>query len=97
MLNDTGITEIPHGLLQMAELDWADLSDNAITEVPSDVLELPVEIAENISFRGNRFSEESLLRLIGYFERTGMDFGVDEVINRGEMEISTSEGSDMEE
>ena len=97
LLNDTGITEIPHGLLQMTELDWADLSGNAITEVPSDVLELPVEIAENISFRGNRFSEESLLRLISYFERTGMDFGVEEVINRGEMEISTSEGSDMEE
>jgi Leucine-rich repeat (LRR) protein len=97
LLNDTGITEIPHGLLQMTELDWADLSGNAITEVPSDVLELPVEIAENISFRGNRFSEESLLRLIGYFERTGIDFGVEEVINRGEMEISTSEGSEIEE
>lgn len=97
LLNDTGITEIPHGLLQMTELDWADLSGNAITEVPSDVLELPVETAENISFRGNRFSGESLLRLIGYFERTGMDFGVEEVINRGEMDLSTSEGSDMEE
>jgi len=97
LLNDTGITEIPHGLLQMTALDWADLSDNAITEVPSDVLELPMEVAENISFRGNQFSEESLLRLIGYFERTGVDFGVEEVINRGEMEISTSEGSETEE
>ncbi|SEE33660.1 Leucine-rich repeat (LRR) protein [Pseudomonas frederiksbergensis] len=97
LLNDTGITEIPPGLLQMAELDWADLSGNAITEVPSDVMELPAEVAENISFRGNRFSEESLVRLIGYFERTGIDFGVEEVINRGEMEVSTSEGSETEE
>jgi Leucine-rich repeat (LRR) protein len=97
LLNDTGITEVPPGLLQMTELDWADLSGNAITDVPSDVMELPTEVAENISFRGNRFSEESLLRLIGYFERTGIDFGVEEVINRGEMEVSTSEGSETEE
>jgi hypothetical protein len=42
-------------------------------------------------------SEESLLRLISYYERTGADFGVDEVINRGEMDISTSEGSEIDE
>ncbi|ALI00063.1 hypothetical protein C1Y08_01760 [Pseudomonas sp. FW306-02-F02-AA] len=97
LLNETGITEIPHGLLQMTELDWADLSDNAITEVPSDVLELPVELAENITLRGNRFSEESLLRLIGFFERTGTDFGVQEVIDRGEMEISSTDGTEIDE
>ncbi|MGF6151938.1 dermonecrotic toxin domain-containing protein [Pseudomonas fluorescens] len=97
LLNETGITEIPHGLLQMTELDWADLSGNAITEVPSDVLELPVEIAENITLRGNPFSEESLLRMIGYFERTGTDFGVQEVIDRGEMEVSSTDGSEVDE
>ncbi|AWM93777.1 hypothetical protein DJ564_24850 [Pseudomonas sp. 31-12] len=97
LLNDTGITEIPDGLLQLTDLDWADLSMNGITEVPSDLMELPVETAENITLRGNTFSEESLVRLISYFEQTGADFGVEEVINRGEMQVSTSEGSEIDE
>lgn len=96
-LNGTGISEIPHGLFQLNDLDWADLSANAITEVPSDLMELPVNIAESITLRGNPFSEESLLQLISYFERTRVDFGVEEVTHRGEMEISTSEGSEIDE
>ncbi|VVO70766.1 dermonecrotic toxin domain-containing protein [Pseudomonas fluorescens] len=97
LLNNAGITAIPKGLLDLEELDWADLSSNAITEVPTDLMELPVETAENITLRGNPLSEESLLRLISYYERTGADFGLDEVINRGEMEMSTSEGSEIDE
>ncbi|EJM20649.1 Leucine Rich Repeat (LRR)-containing protein [Pseudomonas sp. GM18] len=97
LINDTGITEIPDGLLHLTDLDWVDLSMNAITEMPSDLLELPVEVAENITLRGNPLSEESLLRLIRYFELTGADFGVEEVINRGEMQVSTSEGSEIDE
>ncbi len=97
LLNNTGITDIPDGLLQLADLDWADLSMNAITEVPSDLLELPVEIAENITLRGNPFSQESLARLVRFFELTRADFGVEEVINRGEIQVSTSEGSEIDE
>ena len=97
LLHDTGITEIPPGLFQLAELDWADLSTNAITEAPSDILQLSLDIAENISFRGNPFSEESLLRLISYYERTGADFGVQEVIDRGEIDASSSESSAVDE
>ncbi|WP_030131773.1 dermonecrotic toxin domain-containing protein [Pseudomonas sp. QTF5] len=97
LLNDTGITEIPQGLFQLEELDWADLCNNAITEVSSDLLELPLETAENINLRGNQFSQESLQRLINYFERTRIDFGIQEVIDQGEMEISTSEGSEIDE
>jgi Leucine-rich repeat (LRR) protein len=97
LLNDTGITEVPPGLFQLTELDWADMSANAISEIPSDVLELPAEVAENISFRGNPLSEESLLRLIAYFEHTGVDFSVEEVLNRGEMDVSSSDGSEIDE
>lgn len=97
LLAETGITEVPRGLLQLEELDWADLSDNAITDIPSDIMEVPVEVAENINLRGNPFSEESVLRLIDYFESTGTDFGVEEVINRGELQTSSSEGSEIDE
>jgi hypothetical protein len=50
-----------------------------------------------VSFRGNPFSGESLLWLISYFERTNADFGVEEVINRGEMEVSISDSSEIDE
>ncbi|MNO01593.1 hypothetical protein D3C81_2217780 [compost metagenome] len=56
-----------------------------------------MEVAESISLRGNPFTEESLLWLISYYERTGADFGVDEVINRGEIDISTSASSGIDE
>lgn len=97
LLAETGITELPRGLLQLEELDWADLSDNAITDIPSDIMEVPVEVAENISLRGNPFSEESVLRLIDYYQSTGTDFGVEEVINRGEIQVSSTEGSEVDE
>ena len=97
LLAETGITELPRGLLQLEELDWADLSDNAITGIPSDIMEVPVEVAENISLRGNPFSEESVLRLIDYYQSTGTDFGVEEVINRGEIQVSSTEGSEVDE
>ncbi|WP_448111479.1 dermonecrotic toxin domain-containing protein [Pseudomonas lini] len=97
LLHDTGIREIPNGLLQIIELDWADLSDNAITDVPSDIMELPAEAAANIDLRDNPFTEQALLRLIDYYQNTGVDFGVEEVINRGEMQISSSEGSEVDE
>jgi Leucine-rich repeat (LRR) protein len=97
LLNATGITEIPNGLLHLTDLDWVDLSMNRITEAPSDLMELPVETAENITLRGNPFSEASLLRLIHYFEHSGTDFGIEEVINRGEMQVSTSGDSEIDE
>lgn len=97
LLHETGITEIPRGLMQVDELDMADLSDNAITDIPGDLQEMPLEVAQNLILSGNRFSDESLSRLISYFERTGVDFGVQEVIDQGQMEVSSSEGSEVDE
>ena len=97
LLSRTGITTIPKGLFSLTLLDWADLSDNAIADIPSEFMELPLEVAETINLRGNPFAEEALLRMISYFEKTGMDFGVEEVINRGEMQMSSAEGSEIDE
>jgi Leucine-rich repeat (LRR) protein len=97
MLYDTDISEIPPGLLSRTTLQVANLSDNAITDVPSDILELPAETAQKIRLSGNPFSEESLQRLFAYFQRTGEDFGIDEVMLRAQLEASTSEGSEVDE
>jgi len=95
-LSETHITELPPGLLQLQSLDIANLSDNAIRELPSDLLELPMEIAESINLRGNPFSERSLQLLGDYFRQTGVDFGVEEIIESAEMEVSNSDDSATE-
>ncbi|RON06752.1 hypothetical protein BK659_19750 [Pseudomonas brassicacearum] len=97
MLYDTGISEIPPGLLSRTTLQVANLTDNAISEIPSDILELPVDVARRIKLSGNPFSEESLQRFIAYFQRTGEYFGIDEVINRAQVEASNSESSEVDE
>ena len=97
LLNNTGITELPPGLLQLKSLDTVDLSANAITYIPADILELPLDVGESINLRDNPLSEESVQRLISYFRQTGVDFGVDAVIDQAEMEVSSSEGSDVDE
>ena len=96
-LDNCGLTELPAGLLQLKSLETVDLSDNAISRIPADLLELPLEIAESINLRGNPFSEDSLQILIEYFRLTSVDFGVQEVIDRAELEVSTSEASEPED
>ncbi len=97
MLDNTGITELPPGLLQLQNLDLADLSDNAISHVPSDILELTAEFAGKISLRGNPLSAEAVQQLIVYFRQNRIDFGVDAVINGAELEVSSSTGSEVDE
>jgi Leucine-rich repeat (LRR) protein len=97
MLYDTGISEIPPGLLTRTTLQVANLTDNAISEIPSDILELPVGVARKIKLGGNPFSEESLQRFIAYYRRTGESFGIDGVVDRAEIETSSSGESEVEE
>jgi Leucine-rich repeat (LRR) protein len=96
-LDNCGLSELPAGLMQLKSLETVDLSGNAISQIPADLLELPLEVAESISLRGNPFSEESLQILLEYFRLTSVDFGVQEVIERAELEVSTSEASEPED
>jgi Leucine-rich repeat (LRR) protein len=97
MLYDTGIREIPPGLLSRTTLRVANLSDNAISEIPSDILELPADVAMSIKLSGNPFSEESLQLFIAYFRRTGVSFNIEDVVSRAEIEVSSSENSEVDE
>lgn len=97
ILDHTQITELPPGLLNLTELDIANLSDNRIVELPHAILETPVELAERINLRGNPLSEQSLQLLLAYFKNTHCDFGVEEVIQLAELEVSDSEESTVED
>jgi len=93
----TGITEIPPGLFQLTELDMVDLSNNAIVNIPADVLELPLSIAESIKLNANPLSPDSIQTLKAYFARTGSYFNIDAIYEHGEMEVTDSEPSDVED
>ncbi len=97
LLNSTGITEFPPGLLQLELLDVVDLSANAIIEIPSDILELPMEIGESLNLRGNPLSEDSLRRLFDYFRLNSVDFGLDEIADNAQLEVSSSGNSEVDE
>jgi Leucine-rich repeat (LRR) protein len=97
ILNNAGISELPDGLFQLKDLLKADLSENHISAMPSDILELPGEIAEAINLRGNPFDAQSQFILRAYFNKHGMDFGIESTINEAEMEVSTSDGSEVDE
>ncbi|MFJ4196857.1 dermonecrotic toxin domain-containing protein [Pseudomonas sp. NPDC089534] len=96
-LDNCGLTELPEGLFQLKDLETVGLTDNAITEIPPDILELPMEIAEIVELRGNPLSQESMRLLSAYFRTTAVDFGVEAIIEQTEMEITDSEDSETEE
>ncbi|MGE8147303.1 dermonecrotic toxin domain-containing protein [Pseudomonas frederiksbergensis] len=97
ILHDTLLTELPNGVLRLPNLENANLSHNEILELPADLLELPLDIAEGMSLRANPFSDRSLQLLHAYFQNTGNDFGVEAIIDNAEMEVSHSEDSAIED
>lgn len=75
-LRHTQISEVPTGVFQLAELQTLDLSDNLITEIPPDLLEMIPVFHEDSDLSGNPLSAQSLEYLRRYFERTGNEFQV---------------------
>ncbi|WP_454564640.1 dermonecrotic toxin domain-containing protein [Pseudomonas sp. AIG] len=67
-LENTGLTELPRGLFELPRLTYADLSGNAITELP-DPLPSPTEgTTTTYEFTGNPLSAQSQQRLTTYSE-----------------------------
>ncbi|CAI8878875.1 dermonecrotic toxin domain-containing protein [Pseudomonas sp. IT-P291] len=95
-LSHTGITEIPRGLLTIESWMDVDLSNNAITEMPAEIMEVDPGISDSFNFSGNPFTEESLQRIAAHFRETGSDLGIDEIGDRPAPEIEAPD-TDTEE
>jgi Leucine-rich repeat (LRR) protein len=80
-LSRTGITEIPRGVLSIQTWTDVDLSNNAITEMPAELLQVNPDVAESFNFNHNPFTNESLQRIAAYYRATEVDLGVDAVAN----------------
>ncbi|HJR29646.1 MAG TPA: DUF6543 domain-containing protein [Pseudomonas sp.] len=81
-LSNTGITEIPDGVLGNFQWNEIDLSGNAITEVPEELMEVPAEIGDRYDLHGNPFSAQSMERIRAYYHETGQTLNVDNVIGQ---------------
>lgn len=75
-LRATHISTVPAGVFQLTELQTLDLSDNLITEIPPDLLEMIPVFHDDSDLSGNPLSPESLDLLRRYFQRTGNEFQV---------------------
>ena len=76
-LQDTGITQWPNGLWALPQVQWANLRNNLITDIPEAVFNAPEEATANrlTSISGNPISVESRNRIVAHWVRGGSDFG----------------------
>ena len=75
-LSDTGITEIPKGTLENLHWNEIDLSGNAITDVPEEIMDVPASVGDRYDLRNNPLSPQSLARVRAYYQETGNNLNV---------------------
>ncbi|WP_330211715.1 leucine-rich repeat domain-containing protein [Pseudomonas sp. AM4(2022)] len=76
MMENAGLTEVPHGVFNLTSLTQMNLSDNRITELPTDLLEVDPDSAAGFDLSDNPFSPAALAILRRYYNRTAVDFDV---------------------
>lgn len=69
MLNNTGLTTVPSGLLHAALRETVNLSHNAIDTLPAALFELPVSASQAFDLSANPLSPPSLEHIKAYCQR----------------------------
>jgi len=75
-LSHTGINTIPDGLFELPRLEAALLNNNAISDLPQTLNEIPGNLGSGLDLSGNPLSKNSLQRARDYYRRTGHSLGV---------------------
>lgn len=76
MLNNTGLTTVPSGLLHAAPRETVNLSQNAIVALPTALFELPTSASQAFDLSANPLSRQSLEQIKTYCQRTQEHFNV---------------------
>lgn len=76
-LSQTGIEHVPAGVLSRPELQLAQLNDNQIQTLPTELFALPLEKAVPFDLSNNPLSRSTLERAKTYFRRYRTCFGID--------------------
>ena len=75
-IQNAGLTEPPAGVFSLSSLELLNLSNNQITELPTDILEVAPDLADGFDLSGNRFSPSTIAMLHRYYNRTAVSFNV---------------------
>lgn len=94
-LSHTGLTVMPKGLLANHGLLSAQLSYNAITQVPIELTQAAAHFTQGFDLRGNPLSAQSLERIAAHFRETGNTLGIDGLTQRPRAD-DPANGIDME-
>ncbi|VVQ04386.1 hypothetical protein PS918_04500 [Pseudomonas fluorescens] len=78
-LSNSGLREMPRGVLDSTSLTHADLSNNAITDMPIELLDANPDHTANYDLSGNPFSPRSLERIAAHYHETGNTLGINAV------------------
>lgn len=81
-LSNTGIREIPKGVLENSHWEEVDLSNNQINEMPEELMEVPAVIGDRYDLSGNLFSPRAMARIREYYDVTGQDLNVEGLIDQ---------------
>ncbi|TFY85544.1 hypothetical protein DYL59_25115 [Pseudomonas kairouanensis] len=76
-LSQTGITQLPDGLLSRPELRLGLFSGNQLQELPADLFQRPANQPDEFDFSDNPLSTETLEQVKGYFQRYDTYWEVD--------------------
>ena len=74
MLNNTGLTEVPPGLLQAIPRETVNLSHNLIKELPAALFTLPISASQAFDLSANPLSRQALEQIKHYCQRTHESF-----------------------
>jgi hypothetical protein len=75
MLRDTGITELPDGLDNLHDIEWMDLRENRMRELPDWLFQKSRQFARAINMARNPFSETAKTHLQNYRNNSGIGMG----------------------
>jgi Leucine-rich repeat (LRR) protein len=75
-VSETGITDLPRGLLTRPHLRTALLNDNLIKELPPTLFTLQRSTQEGFDLGSNPLSKPTRERLKQHFQQTRQDFGI---------------------
>ncbi|MFJ2539097.1 NEL-type E3 ubiquitin ligase domain-containing protein [Pseudomonas sp. NPDC087614] len=74
-LRDTRVTELPKGLERLPHLDWVDLRENQIKQLPDWLFKTSRRFSEALDLRGNPLSLASRTHLADYRNNVGVGMG----------------------
>ncbi|TMU80217.1 hypothetical protein FGA82_10610 [Pseudomonas fluorescens] len=75
LLRETGLTEMPKGLERLPSLDWVDLRNNQIKDLPGWLFKTPRRFSQTLNLRANPLSATSKTYLETYRGNVGVGMG----------------------